>query len=76
MRKSASDRYAVAVKKEGTIIGHLPQKVLWVCSLFLQRGGTIECTVTRYRKYSADLAQKVSCSLPFKATLMEPASAW
>ena len=26
--KNASDRYAVAVKKEGTIIGHLPRKVL------------------------------------------------
>ena len=33
--KNASDRYIVAVKKEGTIMGHLPQKVSWVCSLFL-----------------------------------------
>ena len=32
--------------EKGTIIGLLPQKVLWVCLLFLQRGGTIECTVT------------------------------
>ena len=35
--ENASDRYAVAVKKEGTIMGHLPQKVLRVCSLFLRR---------------------------------------
>ena len=30
-------------KKEGTIIGHLPWKVLRMCWLFLRRGGTIEC---------------------------------
>ena len=73
--ENASNRYGVAVKKEGTIIGHLPRKVSRVCLLFLQRGGTIECTVTGRRKYSADLAQgghKVPCSLPFKAMLMEP----
>ena len=27
MRKSSSDRYAVAVKNEGTIIEHLPRKL-------------------------------------------------
>ena len=37
--ENASDRYAVAVKK-GTIIGNLPQKVSWVCSLFLRREGS------------------------------------
>lgn len=41
---NASDRYAVAVKKEGTIVGHLPRKLTRVCSLFLRRGGIIECT--------------------------------
>ena len=35
--ENASDRYAVAVKKEGTIMGHLPRKVSRVCSLFLRR---------------------------------------
>ena len=39
----------------GTIIGHLPWKLSQVCSLFLQQGGTIECTVTGCRKYSADM---------------------
>ena len=69
--ENASDRYAVAVEKEGSIIGHLPRKVSRVCSLFLRRGGTIQCTVTGRRKYSADLAQgglEVPCSLLFKAT--------
>ena len=61
--------------EKGTMIGHLPRKVSQVCFLFLRREGTIECTVTGCRKYSADLAQgehKVPCSLPFKAMLMEP----
>ena len=35
--ENASDRYAVAVKKEGTIMGHFPRKVSQVCSLFLRR---------------------------------------
>ena len=42
------DRYAVAVKKNGTrgaVIGHLLRKIARVCSLFLQRGDTIRCTV-------------------------------
>ena len=38
--ENASDRYAVAVKNEGTIIGHLPRKVSRVCSLFLRARAT------------------------------------
>ena len=37
------------------IIGHLPRKLLGVCSLFLRRGGVISCTVTGGRRYSGDL---------------------
>ena len=37
------------------IIGHLPQKLSGVCSLFLRRGGVIPCTVTGGRRYSGDL---------------------
>ena len=32
--REPSDRYAVAVKNEGTIIEHLPRKLSRVCSLF------------------------------------------
>ena len=31
---NASDRYAVAVLKDGVIIGHLPRKVSKICSLY------------------------------------------
>ena len=66
---NSQDRYAVAVKKEGSIVGHLPKNVSRVCSLFLRRGGTIECTITGTRRYSADLVQgglEVPCFLLFK----------
>ena len=50
------DRYAVAVTKDRTIVGHLPRKVSRVCSLFLKRGG-IDCVVTGRWRYSLDLRQ-------------------
>ncbi len=46
-----ADRYAVAVRNEETIIGHLPRKISKVCSLFLRRGGSIRCTVTGSRRH-------------------------
>ena len=68
--RNTADRYAVAVKKDRTIIGHLPRKVSRVCSLFLQRGRIIHCTVTGRRRYSGDLPQgglEVSCILAFQS---------
>ena len=66
--RNAHDRYAVAVEKDGTVIGHLPKKVSRVCALFLKRGGSIHCTVTGKRRYSADLPQggvEIPCSAVF-----------
>ena len=68
------DRYAVAVTKNGTVIGHLPRKVSRVCSLFLRKGGTIDCVVTGTQRYSADLPQvglEISCKLLFTAKARE-----
>ncbi len=68
---NVSDRYAVAVKREGTVVGHLPRKISRLCSLFLRQGGTVSCTVIGRRRYSADIPQgglEVPCSLIFKAT--------
>ena len=65
---NANDRYAVALKKDGAVIGHLPQKISRICSLFIRRGGTIECTVTGTRRYSTDLPQgglEIPCRLLF-----------
>ena len=71
--RNAEDRYAVAVKKDETIVGHLPRNLSRVCSLFIRRGGMIQCTVTG-RRYSADLPQgglEIPCFLLFKGSTKE-----
>lgn len=71
---NAADRYAVAVTKDEVVVGHLPRKISKLCSLFLRRGGSMHCTVTGRRRYSADLPQgglEVPCSLLFKAKANE-----
>ena len=63
------DPFAVAVMRGGTVIGHVPRKILSVCSLFLRRGGSITCHVTSGRRYSGDLVQgglEVPCVLRFE----------
>ncbi len=63
------DPYAVAVKKSGVIVGHVPRRISTICSLFLRRGGLIQCTVTGSRRYSEDLPQgglEIPCGLTFK----------
>ena len=69
---NARDRYAVATKKEGNIIGHLPKKISKPCVLFLRRGGSIYCTVTGGRRHSSDLPQgglEIPCFLVFEAEI-------
>ena len=51
------DAFAVAVMKDGTVVGHVPKKISSVCSLYLRRGGSIICRVTGSRRYSEDLIQ-------------------
>ena len=36
--ENSYDHYTVAVKGSGVVIGHLPRKLLRVCSLFSRRG--------------------------------------
>lgn len=43
------DRYTVSVKKDDTIVRHLPKKISRICLLFLHRGGNIECVVSGRR---------------------------
>ena len=68
--ENSRDRYAVAVTKDDAIIGHLPRRISKICSLFLRRGGSIQCRVSRSRQYSADLPQgglEIPCTLIFNA---------
>lgn len=68
-RGNAVDRYAIMVKKNGEIVGHLPKKISTLCSLFIRRGGIIKCEVTGSRRYSYDLIQgglEIPCDLLFE----------
>ena len=40
------DRYAVAVMKASTTVGHLPRRISSLCSVFIRKGGIISCCVT------------------------------
>lgn len=60
--------FAVAIKKDGEVVGHCPRKISAVCSVFIRRGGKITCQVTGRRRYSSDLPQgglEVPCKLKF-----------
>ena len=68
-RENVRDPFAVAVKKSNLTVGHIPTKISALCSLFLQRGGTITFQVTSSRRYSDDLVQgglDIHCALKFK----------
>ena len=63
------DPYAVTLLKGITVVGHVPRKISAACSLFLQRQGTILCTITGNRRFSEDLLQgglEVPCELRFR----------
>ena len=40
------DPFAVAIRKDGIMVGHVPQKISTICSLFLRRCGVIQCEIT------------------------------
>jgi hypothetical protein len=44
------DRHAVAVHKDGEVVGHMPHSLLRFAWFFIYRGGTIEAIVTGKRK--------------------------
>ena len=63
------DAFAVAVMKDGTVVGHIPKKISSVCSLYICQGGSIICRVTGSRRYSEGLLQgelEIPCVLIFE----------
>ena len=63
------DPFAVAVKKDSIVVGHVPRKIPAICSLFLRRRGIISCQIVGVRRYSSDLPQgglEVPCKLIFE----------
>ena len=64
---NVNDLFAVAIKRSGIVVGHIPRTISSVCCLFLRRG-TISCEVIGHRQYSLDLPQgglDVPCRLTF-----------
>ena len=73
---NAQDAFAVAVLKDGAIVGHVPRKISAACSMFLRRGGSISCQVTESKRYSADLPQgglEMPCMLVFVGSAKDAA---
>ena len=65
------DPFAVAVVKSEVVVGHLPRKISSICSMFLRRGGTIDCRVTGGRRFSEDLPQgglEIRCTLTLRGS--------
>ena len=66
---NAHNTYIVAVRKniagETTTVGHIPRKISSIRSIFIRRGGEIQCIVNGYHCYSSDLLQGGLCVLKF-----------
>ena len=61
----------MATLSDGRIVGHVPQRISPVCSIFIRRGGSITCTVSDCRRYSADLEPRgleISCKIKFSTS--------
>jgi len=57
-RGNVHDIYAVAVKDDDTIVGHVPRAISSVCHMFLNKSGTtIHSEIVGNRIYSRDLPQ-------------------
>ena len=48
-KRNIYDMFAVAVVKEGTIVGHCPRKFSAPCLIFIKHGGSITCQVTKWK---------------------------
>ena len=65
------DPSAVAIRKYGSVVGHVPRALSAVCSSFICCGGLILCRISGSRHYSADLPQgglEVLCVLTFRTS--------
>ena len=56
-RGNTHDLFAVAVKKDGNIVGHVPREISCICTLYIRDGGVLRCTITGSRRYSCDIPQ-------------------
>ena len=67
---NTSNTYAVAIKKGGEIIGHVPRTISTACNLFLELGGSLRCIITDTLHRYSDLPQgglQIPCKLVLRA---------
>jgi len=61
----------VAIRKDDSVVGHVPRAISAVCSSFICHGGLILCRVSGSRRHSVDLLQgglEVPCVLTFQTS--------
>ena len=68
--KNTSDRYAVAVKNNGTIIEHLPQKLSHVCSLFCD--GEVHNSKCERQTRACGMARSIICIIIIRCRKNSP----
>ena len=61
------DRFAVAVKKDDDVVGHVPREISKVAWFFIQHGGEVTCEITGRRQRSGVLSKglEVPCTYTF-----------
>ena len=55
LKAEDGNAHAVAVMKDGSVVGHIPRSLSTVSWYFLKRGGHISCRVTGRRKLGVGL---------------------
>jgi len=50
-----ADRFAVAIVKDETVVGHVPREVLHLVWYFIEHDGTVTCEVTGRRRHGIGL---------------------
>ena len=75
------DRYTISVVKQRQIVGHVPRTISRPCSVFIQNGGVIKCTVTGNRRHCscADIEQggmEIPCTLLHWRRKLEKKAVW
>ena len=60
------DQHAVAVVKDGLVIGHMPRLVAELSWFFLKRDGSITCRITGRRKFGVGL--EVPCMFVYSGS--------
>jgi len=54
--ENAFDPFAIYVKKDAEVAGHVPRKIVAICFIFA-KNSAIHCEVTEQRRYSQGISQ-------------------